>query len=545
MSQFIPPAQRAWYDTYAKLGIPTSLPKSDEHTNLIDFFEAQFVHRPDDIAFTLADGKDGISLTLEQFDRLSLALAAHLQRLVHRLDLACDARVAVMLPNLLQHPIATVATLRAGLILVNINPLYTQRELEHQLNDSGASILITHNVQADALACLPNTQVRAVIDTDGAYGFTQDGTVILDDNSDYVRPHPSADDVALLQYTGGTTGLSKGAMLTHHGLLINLYQLDALIGDALDSGNDHILTALPLYHIFAFSVCMLYGLHHGLANLLIANPRDLGGLVTAIIRHRPVLIPAVNTLFNALLASPDFVNMDHSHIKLCVGGGMAILPNTAKRWQEVVGCPITEGCGLSETGTVISVNPPTAGYTQSIGIPLPLTDMILVDEMGNVVHNDKSGEIWVKGPQVMAGYWGRPNGENGDSYMSNGYFKTGDIGVMDDQGYFRIIDRKKDVVNVSGFNVFPSEVESVYTLHPKILECCAVGVPDDHSHEAVKLFVVLRPDGDTDAPDAAALIAWGRERLTAYKIPKHIAFIDQIPKSAVGKILRRQLRSQP
>ncbi|OAU95038.1 AMP-binding protein [Moraxella catarrhalis] len=531
--------QRAWDATFDKYAINTDVfgaIKADGYETLLDFFEAHFTNRPHELAFSLANKDQGQHLTLADLNELSLSLATHLQILGQQLGLAKGDRIAVMMPNLLHYPVAMLAIIRAGYVLVNVNPLYTQRELQHQLNDSGAKILITHNPQADALACLPETSIKKLISIGKDLDFIQDNQTIVTDSQRYTRPNLTSQDVAMLQYTGGTTGIAKGAMLSHGGLLANLYQLDAVTGHLLDDQNDYILTALPLYHIFAFSVCMLYGLHRHLANLLVANPRDLPTLINTIKQYRPVVLPAVNTLFNAMLTSDDFKTMDHSHVKFCVGGGMAILPDTAKRWEEVVGKPIIEGCGLSEAGTVISVNPPAAGYTQSIGIPLPLTDIKLMNDDGEPVADGSSGEIWVKGPQLMLGYWGRMDDK--ESYMVDGYFKTGDVGVMDKAGFFKIIDRKKDVVNVSGFNVFPSEIESVYNTHPDIIECCAVGVPDEHSNEAVKLFVVIHPHKNITANE---LIDWGRQYLTAYKVPRRIAFIDQIPKSGVGKILRRKL----
>lgn len=523
---------RPWHKSYQKFGINPNVLVPDGVDSLIDYFEYLIARQPDFIAFTCM----GQSLDYKTLDVLSRGFAAHLQRL----GLSRGDKIAVMMPNLLHYPVTMMAVLRAGFVLVNVNPLYTPRELAHQLNDSDAKVLIVAKNFLDTVRqAQADVNLAHIISTSGqALGFESlDGAPISLDASEYVRPDGIyADDVALLQYTGGTTGVAKGAMLTHQGLIYNVYQLKAMLGHKFSGENDYILTALPLYHIFAFSVCVLFGMQAGLANLLVPNPRDLSGLIDTIKHYKPVLIPAVNTLFNAMLMSEDFRNMNHDHVRLCVGGGMAILSDTAARWQQVVGQPIIEGCGLSETGTVISVNPPECGFTASIGIPLPMTDIKLIDDDGKGCAIGQAGEICVRGKQVMRAYYKREHLKS--EYMTDdGYFKTGDIGVMDADGFIKIIDRKKDVVNVSGFNVYPSEIENVYASHPDVRECCAIGVPDAHSNEAVKLFVVKANEVSADA-----LRAWGRDYLTGYKLPKHIEFIDEIPKSAVGKLLRKNLR---
>lgn len=527
-------SQRPWHTAYEKFNIPMTVSAPDSVGTLIDYFEYLIAKQPDAIAFTCL----GQSLDYRALDAHSKRLAAYLQTL----GLQRGDKIAIMMPNLLHYPVAMMAVIRAGFVLVNINPLYTPRELAHQLNDSDAKVLIVAKNFLDTVAqARAETALQHLITTDmQTLGFVSpEGKAIDAEPAAYQRPdYVMPDDVALLQYTGGTTGVAKGAMLTHRGLIHNVYQLHAVVGHTLSGHSGYILTALPLYHIFAFSVCVLFGMQAGLANLLIPNPRDLPGLIDAIQTYKPILIPAVNTLFNAMLASEAFCNMDHGHVKLCVGGGMAILSDTAKRWQEVVGQPIIEGCGLSETGTVISVNPPAAGFTASIGVPLPMTDIKLLDDDGNICGIGQAGMICVQGVQVMKGYYKREHLRH--EYMTpDGYFKTGDIGIMDADGFIKIIDRKKDVVNVSGFNVYPSEIENVYASHPDVLECCAVGVPDPHSHEAVKLFVVKRRE-NVSADD---LREWGRAYLTGYKLPKHIEFIDEIPKSTVGKLLRKNLRS--
>ena len=525
---------RPWYHTYQKYNIPMQVsPPKDVHT-LLDYFEYLFARQPTYIAFTCM----GKSISFAQLDTLSRQLAAYLQTL----GLERGDKIAIMMPNLLHYPVAMMAVIRAGFVLVNVNPLYTPRELAYQLSDSDAKVLIVAKQFLGTVEqARPDTTLAHLITTSmQTLDFAlPDGSIINAQAADYHRPHGiDSNEVALLQYTGGTTGVAKGAMLTHKGLIHNVYQMDAMFGHTLSGANEYILTALPLYHIFAFSVCVLFGMQAGLANLLIPNPKDLPSLIDAIKTYQPVLIPAVNTLFNALLASQEFCQMNHDHVRLCVGGGMAILSDTAKRWQDVVGLPIIEGCGLSETGTVISVNPPKAGFTASIGIPLPMTDIKLIDDDGKPCPIGQAGEICVQGVQVMHAYHKREHLRH--EYMTeDGYFRTGDIGVMDADGFIKIIDRKKDVVNVSGFNVYPSEIENIYASHPDVRECCAIGVPDAHSHEAVKLFVVRSDDQLT----ADALRAWGRDYLTAYKIPKHIEFIDEIPKSAVGKLLRKNLRS--
>lgn len=520
---------RSWHQAYQQFNISSELNLPTGNYTLVDYFEKFFKERSDTIAFTCQNKH----LTYKELDQQSLSLATYLQQL----DLNQGDKIAVMLPNVLAYPIAMMAIIRAGFVLVNVNPLYTPRELLHQLNDADAKVLFTaQNFMPTVQEVLADTGIQQVCVTKDLLGFDECPTGDIS----YQRPNIENDDVALIQYTGGTTGVAKGAMLTHQGLITNVYQLENMIGDALSIRNEHvsfILTALPLYHIFAFVVCVLFGMKMGLANLLVPNPRDLPSLIDVIKTYKPVVIPAVNTLFNALLSSEMFRQMDHDHVQLCVGGGMATLSDTAKRWEAVVGKPIIEGCGLSEAGTVITVNPPSAGFTQTIGLPLPLTDIKILDDDGQECSFGICGEICVAGPQIMKGYWRREHEKS--QYMTNdGYFKTGDMGIIDETGFIKIVDRKKDVVNVSGFNVYPSEIEQVFSKHPDIIECCAVGVPDEHSQEAVKLFVVSSDDSLT----AEDVRAWGRQYLTGYKLPKHVQFIAEIPKSAVGKILRKNLR---
>lgn len=521
---------RPWHRTYQQYGISSEICLPNGVQTLIDYFEKFYTERPHSIAFTC----NHQHLTYQDLDKQSLVLAAYLQQL----NLNQGDKIAVMLPNVLAYPVVMMAIIRAGFVLVNVNPLYTPRELLHQLNDADVKVLFTaQNFMLTVQEVLAQTGVKELCVTKDMLSF--DACLGVDETL-YQRPKLAGDDVVLLQYTGGTTGVAKGAMLTHEGLIANIHQLQNMIGAALDVGDErtsYILTALPLYHIFAFVVCVLFGMKMGMANLLVINPRDLPSLIDAIDTYKPVMIPAVNTLFNAMLSSPTFRQMNHDHVQLCVGGGMAILSDTARRWEELVGKPIIEGCGLSEAGTVITVNPPSAGFTQSVGLPLPLTDIKILDDEGQECPIGVRGEICVAGVQIMKSYWRREH-EKSQYMTQDGYFKTGDIGVMDEAGFIKIVDRKKDVVNVSGFNVYPSEIEQVFSMHPSIIECCAIGVPDEHSHEAVKLFVVRQDDDLT--PEA--LRVWAKQYLTGYKLPKHIEFISEIPKSAVGKILRKNLR---
>ena len=478
-----------------------------------------------------------------------------------------------MMPNVPQYPVVVAAILRAGLVLVNINPLYTPRELEHQLKDSGSkAIVILENFGTTLEKCIAATQVKHVVlcamgDQLGLLkgalvnyvvrhskklvpAFNLPGAVRFNDavargtSTTLKKPDIKADDVAVLQYTGGTTGVSKGAVLLHRNLVANVLQNEAW-GEPLFRkipANEQctIVCALPLYHIFAFTYCMMLAMRMGGKLILIANPRDMPGMLKELSKHRIHIMPAVNTLFNGMANHPDFNTVDWSHLKGATGGGTAVQSAVAKIWLEKTGCPILEGYGLSETSPTASGNPATATeYSGSIGVPMPNTWMKLLDDDGNEVGPGQSGEIAIKGPQVMAGYWQRPD-ETAKVMTPDGYFKSGDIGVMDERGYFKIVDRKKDMVLVSGFNVYPTELEDVVAQLEGVLECACVGVPDAKTGEAVKLVIVKKNPGLTEAQ----VRAYCKENLTGYKQPKVVEFRTELPKTPVGKILRRELRDK-
>ncbi len=506
-------------------------------------------------------------ITYADVDRLSRHLGAWLQAQ----GLQRGARVALMMPNVLQYPIAIAAVLRAGFVVVNVNPLYTPRELEHQLNDSGAeAIVILENFAATLEKVIARTRVKvAVVASMGELLGGLKGAIVnfvvrnvkkmvpayalpnavrfktaLNEGA-ALRLQPvelGHDDIAFLQYTGGTTGLSKGAMLSHRNVIANLMQNEAWLQPAMDMPpRVEALTfvcALPLYHIFALTVCCLMGTRLGGLNILIPNPRDIPALVKELGKYKFNMLPAVNTLYNGLLNNPDFAKLDFSALKLCNGGGMAVQKAVNDRWRAVTGKSIVEGYGLSETAPVATANPANAGeFTGTIGLPIPSTDIAILDDAGRALATGEVGEIAIRGPQVMEGYWQRPE-ETARVMTGEGYFRSGDIGFMDERGYVTIVDRKKDMVLVSGFNVYPNEVEAVVASHPGVLECAVIGVPDEHTGEAVKLFVVRRDPALT----AEQLQDYCHEQLTGYKRPKHIEFRNELPKTNVGKILRRELR---
>lgn len=506
-------------------------------------------------------------ITYADVDRLSRHLGAWLQAQ----GLQRGARVALMMPNVLQYPIAIAAVLRAGFVVVNVNPLYTPRELEHQLNDSGAeAIVILENFAATLEKVIARTQVKvAVVASMGELLGGLKGaivnfvvrnlkkmvpafslpnavrfkTAVREGSALQLQPvELGHDDIAFLQYTGGTTGLSKGAMLSHRNVIANLMQNEAWLQPAMDlPPKVEALTfvcALPLYHIFALTVCCLMGTRLGGLNILIPNPRDIPGLVNELGKYQFNMLPAVNTLYNGLLNNPEFAKLDFSGLKLCNGGGMAVQKAVNDRWRAVTGKSIIEGYGLSETAPVATANPANAdAFTGTIGLPIPSTDIAILDDAGRALPPGEVGEIAIRGPQVMEGYWQRPD-ETARAMTGEGYFRSGDIGFMDEQGYVTIVDRKKDMVLVSGFNVYPNEVEAVVASHPGVLECAVIGVPDDHTGEAVKLFVVRRDPALT----AEQLQDYCHEQLTGYKRPKYIEFRHELPKTNVGKILRRELR---
>ena len=511
-------------------------------------------------------------LSYRDVDQLSESLGAWLQsRGMQR-----GERVAIMMPNVPQYLVAIAAVLRAGYVVVNVNPLYTARELEHQLSDSGAvAAIVLENFAITLQEVLERTPVRHVVlaSMGDLLGFWK-GRFInfavrhlrrmvpefklpLDEQrtvtrfNDAVdagfrmvlrRPDVRPDDIAFLQYTGGTTGVSKGAVLLHRNVAANLVQCEAWFKPMLDKVGDRPLTivcALPLYHIFALTICALMGARFGAMNLLIPNPRDLPGLVRTLGKVQVNMFPAVNTLFNALANDADFARLDFSRLVVSNGGGMAVQRATAEKWLRVTGCPIVEGYGLSETSPVATSNRlDVSEFSGTIGLPIPSTEIVIRDDEGRDVPLDTAGEICIRGPQVMAGYWNRAD-ETANVMTEDGFFKSGDVGVMDSRGYIRIVDRKKDMILVSGFNVYPNEIEQVVSLHPGVLECAAIGVSDAKSGEAVKLFVV-KSDPSLAEDDVAA---YCRENFTAYKRPKYIEFRDELPKSNVGKILRRELRN--
>jgi long-chain acyl-CoA synthetase len=513
----------------------------------------------------------GSRVSYGEIDELSRALGSWFASL----GLQKGARVGVMMPNLPQYMVAITAVLRAGLVVVNINPLYTARELRHQLVDSGAEVIVVLENFAHTLAeVVDQTPVRHVLltsmgdllgrlkgpavtfavrhlkklvpefrllRTDGRT-VTRFGEAISQGSRSSWRPADvGPDDVAFLQYTGGTTGLSKGATLLHRNVVANVLQVEAWFMPMLKRIGDQqmvVVCALPLYHIFALTICALFGARLGAMNLLIPNPRDLTAFVSTLRHHRVNMFPAVNTLFNALLAEPDFDQVDFSGLLISNGGGMAVQQATAQRWLEVTGCPVVEGYGLSETSPVATSNRvDSTQFTGAIGLPLPNTDIAIRDDAGDDVAPGEAGEICIRGPQVMAGYWNQPD-ETAKVMTHDGFFKSGDIGTMDVAGQVRIVDRKKDMILVSGFNVYPTEIEQVVNLHPGVLECAAVGVPDSKSGEAVRLYVVKR-DVTLTIDEVSA---YCRSNFTGYKQPKQIEFRDELPKSNVGKILRRELR---
>lgn len=511
----------------------------------------------------------GKSLTYAQVDAMSQRLGAWLQSR----GLEKGARVAVMMPNVLQYPVALAAVLRAGYTVVNVNPLYTARELAHQLNDSGAeAIIILENFATTLEQVVANTKVRHVViaSMGDLLGGLKGGIVnfvvrnvkkmvpayqlsnavpfkraLSEGSRMTLKPVPlTHEDVAFLQYTGGTTGVSKGATLTHRNVLANVLQSEAWAQPAIRR-EPHVeellyVCALPLYHIFALTACCLMGTRMGATNLLIPNPRDIPGLVKELSKYRINIFPAVNTLYNGLLNNPDFAKLDFSGLKVCNGGGMAVQRAVADKWLQVTGCPIIEGYGLSETSPVATCNPSdNHAFTGTIGLPVPSTEVAILDDNGQMMPLGQIGEIAIRGPQVMVGYWNRPE-ETAKVMTPDGFFKTGDVGVMDERGYVRIVDRKKDMILVSGFNVYPNEIEDVLATHPGVLESACVGVPDGNSGEAVKVFVVRKDPALT----SDQLMEYCREQLTGYKRPKYIEFRNELPKTNVGKILRRELRDE-
>ena len=551
-----------WLSAYPQ-GVPAEIDTSG-YRSLVDLMQESFQRYGDRAAYSFL----GRRLSFAELDQRSQQLGAYLQSL----GLVRGDRVAIMLPNVLQYPIAVAAVLRAGFVVVNVNPLYTARELEYQLKDSGAkAIVIIENFGTVLQQCLANTPVQHVVLC--AMGdqlswlkgvlvnqvvrkvkkmvppFTLPTAVRFNEalargaQLSLQTPEMGPDDLAVLQYTGGTTGVSKGAELLHRNLLANVLQSEAWNSPVMarvPAGEPLIsICALPLYHIFAFTVNMMLSMRTGGMNVLIPNPRDIPAVLKELSQHRFHQFPAVNTLFNALLNHPDFDRVDWSHLKVSLGGGTAVQAAVAQRWLEKTGCPICEGYGLSETSPSASCNPTTSqSFSGTIGVPIPSTEMKIIDDDGHGVAVGQPGEIAIRGPQVMAGYWQRPD-ETARVMLPGGWFRSGDIGIQDERGYFRIVDRKKDMILVSGFNVYPNEVEDVVAQLPGVLECAVIGIPDEKSGEAVKLVVVRKdPQLSEDA-----IREHCKAQLTGYKHPRVIEFRADLPKTPVGKILRRELRS--
>ncbi len=552
--------EKIWLDAYPE-GVPAEVPEP-EHRSLRDMIERSFSKYPDNPAFT----NMGTTLSYRQLDELSMKFAAYLQR---KLGLTRGERVAVMLPNILQYPVALCGIFRAGLVAVNVNPLYTARELEHQLKDSGArAILILENFGHVLEEVMADTDVEHVITTSTGDLLAKPKGWVVNLVLRYVkRAVPSfripgavrfrkaiADgedqtlefvglgyaDIAFLQYTGGTTGVSKGAMLSHRNMVYNVDQSIAWQSNVYE-GVDRIIaiTALPLYHIFSLQNNCLTMMALGGENVLITNPRDFPAFVKELHKHAFNFFTAVNTLYAALLNTPGFKDVDFSHLKVCIGGGMAVQPAVAKQWLEVTGCEIAQGYGLTETSPSAVCNTVGSTFTGTVGLPLPSTEVMIAGEDGNPLAIGEVGEICIKGPQVMEGYWQRP-AETAEVMLPGGWLRTGDIGRMDEQGYIFIEDRKKDMILVSGFNVYPNEIENVIVEMDGILEAAAIGMPDEKSGEAVKVFAVRTDDSITEQD----VLDFCRENLTNYKRPREVEFRDDLPKTNVGKILRRALRDE-
>ncbi|QIL83119.1 long-chain-fatty-acid--CoA ligase [Diaphorobacter sp. HDW4A] len=555
---------RPWLSAYPP-GVPSDIDPS-QYESLVELMEQAFR----DYAGRSAYSFMGKEISYAETDSESRQLAAYLQSL----GLVKGDRVAIMMPNVPQYPVAVAAILRAGFVVVNVNPLYTPRELEHQLKDSGSkAIIIIENFAATLQACMASTPVKHVVlatmgDRMGFLKgmvinyvvrnvkklvpqFSLPGAVRFNDalargaKASFSKPDIHPEDIALLQYTGGTTGVSKGAVLLHRNIIANVLQSEAwnapVMSKVPQGEQPTNICALPLYHIFAFTVNMMLSMRTGGKSILIPNPRDLPAVLKELSKQTFHSFPAVNTLFNGLANHPDFNTVNWKNLKCSVGGGMAVQGAVAKLWLEKTGCPIVEGYGLSETSPSASCNPVTSKeFSGTIGVPIPSTYMKLIDDEGrDVILKGTPGEIVIKGPQVMAGYWQRPD-ETAKVMTEDGYFKTGDIGVLDDRGFFKIVDRKKDMVLVSGFNVYPNEVEDLVATMPGVMECAVVGVPDEKTGEAVKLVIVKKDPGLTEAQ----VKEFCQNNLTGYKRPRVIEFRESLPKTPVGKILRRELRDK-
>lgn len=568
-----PTQKPIWAISYERYNIQPDIHLPEFHSSLIDLLENRLWQFAERTAYISGQQK----LSYQSLDHQSKMVATYLQSQGFQVG----ERIGVMLPNLLHYPIIALGIVRAGMVLVSVNPTYTQRELAHQLKDSGIKVLflldkfqnhvtkITHqlpNLQqviicqdTDFMGYVAN-QLRSAVNI--GFGvqlqqnlawFSKKQTLIKriyfrqlkkhSRDAVYQKPNLTLADVVLVQYTGGTTGVAKGAMLTHGNIIANILQIDNLLSSAYDESDDDVdvvLSALPLYHVFSFSICCMLLTYRGFCGLLIANPRKIDTIIDALAQHPASFILGVNTLFHALLQQRHFRQLDFSRLKATIGGGMAILPKIARTWQHITGTPIVEGYGLSETAPVVAFNPLTiASFTNKIGIPAPATDVKILNDAEQEVPIGERGEIVVKGPQVMQGYQNLPE-ETAQAFTKNGYLRTGDIGIMDERGFIKVVDRKKDMIVVSGFNVYPNEIEAVMLEHPDVAECVAIGVPSALRGEEPKIFVVKSNPLLTEK----MLIEFGKQNLTGYKRPRHVAFVDSLPKSAVGKILRHELRKR-
>ena len=552
------------FESFFKDKYPAGIPAEidpDQYSSVVDVFETSCKKFSDRPAFSSV----GVTLTYGELDQLTKNFAAYLQ---NKTNLKPGDRIAIQLPNLTQYPIVVFGAMRAGLVIVNTNPLYTKRELEHQFNDSGAKALIVlANMASIAQEVIPHTGIEHVLVTEIADMHPLLKRTVMNAAVKYVKkmvppfnipgsvPFTKAlsagakytfkpvdvnsDDIAVLQYTGGTTGVAKGAMLTHRNLVCNMLQLQPLLAAKLGEGQETIIAPLPLYHIYSFTLNCGIMVITGNHSVLIPNPRDIPGFVKELKKWKFSCFMGLNTLFVALCNNEEFQKLDFSALKVTASGGMALTKDAAKMWKTVTGCEVAEGYGMTETSPVVTINPLTSIQIGSIGLPVPSTLVKTIDDDGNDLPIGEVGELCAKGPQVMKGYWQRPD-ETAKTITEDGWIKTGDIGLVQDDGYIKIVDRKKDMILVSGFNVYPNEVEDVLVGHPDIIECAAVGIPDLKAGEAVKVFAV------TSNPniDEKELKAFCRERLTAYKVPKIFEFRDDLPKTNVGKILRRELRDE-
>ncbi len=548
-------SSQPWMEEYKKWNINPEFTRPDPEKTLSTTIADNLVKFQDKTAFIYRNRK----FSYKDIDVYSQKFATYLQEL----GLAAGGRIAVMLPNIIQYPIATFAIIRAGYVLVNVNPMYTQRELYHQLQDSGAEALIILGQTLEQLTALDECPALKYVISTHPMDFIQDQPVTVSrqaaeypdkrffdfkqaidqvETFDFKTPVQHQKDTVILQYTGGTTGVSKGAELSHRNILFNIAQNSTVFishfGDRYATEDEYVFCALPLYHIYGFTICLFsYGLSRGFANVLIPNPRDLDALLDQYQKHPPTVFPGVNTMFNALGHHPRFRELDHSRLKTTTGGGSSILKSTAELWHEITGCQIYEGYGLSETSPTATFNPPLSRrFSGTIGLPLAGTEILILNDEAKPVEFQQAGEIAIRGPQVMKGYWQQPEA-TAQAFTKDGFFLTGDIGCMDEQGYITILDRKKDMILVSGFNVYPNELEGVLSKHPKILECAVIGIEDEKSGQVPKAFIV-KQDANLTQDEVMAFL---KQQLTSYKMPKYIEFVSELPKSAVGKILRREL----